>query len=448
MPPRAAASSKVAPSSQKASTDIPSSPSPSPASVNTQAPKTPTPKGKAPAVSTSASSSTSVLDVEMDDNISSGTLSGASSPVHNNAVLRNPEGLDYSAVELADRLSSGFYDFVVKRIDTLGLHALSNIEPARDLSFERGTNQWRIRGQANKEMVVHLVGEIATAKMKAYGNKPEGKEINDGVNVRGLVTLQEPTGWDADKLDGAMLVKDEIWALQECVKMAEGGERAFKDAIQRTANDPRFKLVMPGKKSALEVEGYDQIPVVTEMFYTTKSPVTVIEAEVERSPRKRKVVDQTPATISTSVVAAARIPAVGDLHDPKLMPGYNTLDFKHAESKLIQLDVRDINGRLLLPWEWHEYLTPKTLVTVRAKLKRWVMAPGNKNNMVRSHIYQVVAESIRVLAKGEPSDGATSSSQENNAETVSFDEDTVYLEDYDVLDPFAIPGTRKRAKNE
>ncbi|KZV89331.1 hypothetical protein EXIGLDRAFT_771854 [Exidia glandulosa HHB12029] len=392
-------------------------------------------KGKAPASGGPARNA--AMDIDLDDVLSgSETISQSSTPPPNASLLRSTDGLDYTDVKIEERLETGFYNFVIEKVDQLGRGALSNLDVTQDLDWNASSHQFRAKNSKH-EAVFYGVGEIKSAQVNAYGTKPEGREINDFTNVRGGLSLQEATGWDAEKLGGAMLVQEQIYNLSKAMERAEGGPAKLKAVAAQAVKDTRYKFLPPCKKSAIDVKGYDILPIVTEFFYTTKPPPAAVDLDVEQSPRKRKAAE-------ASSSSAARLPAVGDQYDATLMTGYNGWDFKFKDAKLVQLDIRDVNGALIQPWDWHLHLTPKTLVSFRARLKRWVVSPSDKNGNTKSTIYQVVAESIRVLAKGEPK--TDHNKEDEDADAVVLDENMVYLEDYEVVDPFALPSPSKKAK--
>lgn len=64
-------------------------------------------------------------------------------------------------------------------------------------------------------------------------------------------------------------------------------------------------------------------------------------------------------------------------------------------------------------------------------------------------IYQVVAESVRVLAKGDEwdDDGGAGDDAPETAGPSVLNDTTVYLEDFDSQDPFALPSPSKKVKN-
>lgn len=50
--------------------------------------------------------------------------------------------------------------------------------------------------------------------------------------------------------------------------------------------------------------------------------------------------------------------------------------FRHVVNKLVQLDVRGIDGNLIPPWELYKALRPGTLILANCSLHCFVMKAG------------------------------------------------------------------------
>ncbi|KZV80409.1 hypothetical protein EXIGLDRAFT_780978 [Exidia glandulosa HHB12029] len=392
-------------------------------------------------------------DFEMDDTMSVKTLSSTASIDNSTpavAALPHPKGktkeeeLDYSDVAVADRLPSGFYHSVDSRLEAAGKNALSNVDPDSDLQFDKDKRIFHFQSNTKtQEASFIFAGDlIDMTTIRPNGNKPMGTAIGDKTNVRHPLTIQRLAHWDPEQLNGSDPFQDAVWATHQMMVMGEGGQDAFIAAVQRDKTDPKFTLKAPFKKSAPDVAEYDQIAVVTDMAYA-KPSTTAIDLQVSRSPSKRKAAGDTEVAQAPSQTAVPDgTPRVGDLYDPKLMPGYKGSDFAHVDAKLVQLDIRDANGKLLFPWQWGDYIQPGAMVLVRARLKKWVVLPTDKNSYIRSHIYQWVADSVRILAKGPE----RPKGPEGKSEVDLKDPNVVFLEDYDVMDSFSIGSPAKKSK--
>jgi len=64
----------------------------------------------------------------------------------------------------------------------------------------------------------------------------------------------------------------------------------------------------------------------------------------------------------------AFIVVLGAFYEPNLLPDYSPDHFAFVKNKLVQHDVRDIDGYLILAWKIEEGLQPGTVVLVLATL--------------------------------------------------------------------------------
>jgi hypothetical protein len=62
-----------------------------------------------------------------------------------------------------------------------------------------------------------------------------------------------------------------------------------------------------------------------------------------------------------------------------MLPDHRGPYFQQKKSKLIQLDIRDINDQLIPPWHMYEKLRPGTLVLIQGSLICWIMKESNSN---------------------------------------------------------------------
>ncbi|KAJ7606485.1 hypothetical protein DFH06DRAFT_1348024 [Mycena polygramma] len=89
---------------------------------------------------------------------------------------------------------------------------------------------------------------------------------------------------------------------------------------------------------------------------------------------------------------------LGAHYEPALLPDYGGPYFNHVKSKLVQLDVRNINNDLIPPWKFYDALKPGTLVLALVSLHCFVMTDISGKERKERKIYQMNAHSIRVLA--------------------------------------------------
>ena len=60
--------------------------------------------------------------------------------------------------------------------------------------------------------------------------------------------------------------------------------------------------------------------------------------------------------------------------------------FQHVKAKLVQRDLRDLNNKLIPPWEQCDKLRPGTLVLVKAGLVCWAMKDNEALPVKKVHI--------------------------------------------------------------
>lgn len=65
--------------------------------------------------------------------------------------------------------------------------------------------------------------------------------------------------------------------------------------------------------------------------------------------------------------------SVGAFYPPDLLPDHQGPYFQHNKSKLVQLDVCDIENDLVAPWNMYNKLQPGTLVLITMKLIIWII---------------------------------------------------------------------------
>lgn len=74
---------------------------------------------------------------------------------------------------------------------------------------------------------------------------------------------------------------------------------------------------------------------------------------------------------------------MGATYDPNLLPDHKGSYFQHPKAKLIQLDYRDINKKLIAPWKTYEALKPGTVVLVDAVVNCWKIQIGKDKDKFR-----------------------------------------------------------------
>ena len=95
---------------------------------------------------------------------------------------------------------------------------------------------------------------------------------------------------------------------------------------------------------------------------------------------------------SIAGLTIAFIVCLGAFYDPNLLPDYSPDHFAFIKNKLVQHDVRDIDGHLIPAWKIEEGLRPGTVVLVSATLHIYNIdnnsVPGGSFRRVGVYIVQ------------------------------------------------------------
>jgi hypothetical protein len=67
-----------------------------------------------------------------------------------------------------------------------------------------------------------------------------------------------------------------------------------------------------------------------------------------------------------------------DYYDPQILPDYRGQLYQHTDSKLRQLDIRDIDNSLIHPTEWYAKLRRGALVLVNGTLHTFTMEDNRR----------------------------------------------------------------------
>ena len=76
---------------------------------------------------------------------------------------------------------------------------------------------------------------------------------------------------------------------------------------------------------------------------------------------------------------------LGALYDPRLIPDYGGPCFDHHHAQLKQLNIKDVDGKLVPPWKLYELLKPGTLIIANVTLHCFVFPEGERGRKVRCY---------------------------------------------------------------
>ncbi|KAJ7154986.1 hypothetical protein C8R43DRAFT_1126376 [Mycena crocata] len=318
----------------------------------------------------------------------------------------------------AGRAESGLYDSVADQIAAMTTDALANIDYPDHFTriIEDWSKNFKYMDKNGAELRTALVGEIVGPAMgtilRAHGNyfARDGdnfKPIDDKSKIKDTIAICAPT-CGTTKMFNTYL--NQINTLGQITD-----DDADEDA--RKGNSP---FVRPWTKASRE--GYEHDIIVTHMLPKYAVPSAAGAPKVKRTPKRKLDQGTEEPAQSEPAETALTLPADADIklgahYDPALLPDYGGDYFNHIKAKLVQLDVRDVNNKLIAPWNFYDALRPGTLVLILASLHCFLMTDENSKDKKERKIYQINAHSIRVLSESdEPVEKRTRPVAPNSAE--------------------------------
>ncbi|RDB20445.1 hypothetical protein Hypma_012444 [Hypsizygus marmoreus] len=313
-----------------------------------------------------------------------------------------------------ERLSSGLYKRLSDQIINAKSSALANAEYKE--TFHRDTTDWlknfnyvdaggrRFMPLVFGEVVSSALGTKMSAKGTFFTGGNDPKFITDETKVKDVIVLGRPT---CATKNLAIQFNNQIAALNE----------VFQDDEKRYAGcnegwNPKEWV----RSSGTEDRKADMLVLTMLPKYTTsndKAPKDSTKPRLKRQALDDDSDDLPDAeaggapgapsgdggSLTAPPVAPPNVePKVGDLYDPRLLPDYGGDLFHHKQSKLIQLDVQNIDEKIVFPWDMYDELRPGTLVIAKTSLHCfWI---GQKDGSMKQ-FYQINAHSIKILGKSD-----------------------------------------------
>ncbi|TEB31227.1 hypothetical protein FA13DRAFT_1791516 [Coprinellus micaceus] len=321
-----------------------------------------------------------------------------------------------SSAMFAQRLNGGLYAEVANKLKALRTTFLGNAIFNKDFSpsiIEWSKNQM-YRGLDHNEFRCNIFGQLASAtdgtaigaagSFRFEGPNGQFEPVRDTTKVKDRFVLQCPT---AAPENLANMFFNQIATLNDA--------RDFDENVEKAERKDPFVYEQWTKCSVSEPsdEPADMLCINLGPKYTV--PSNNKRSQSSSPPKKRlRRQDDNPQRESTASVArieppspakeVERVPGpvppaaqVGDLYDPATQRDYTGPGFELEEAKLVQRDVRDIQGRLVHPKNYHDVLRPGSLLLINATLHCFIMPPNDRNKRERK-FYQINAHSVRVVA--------------------------------------------------
>ncbi|KAJ6447545.1 hypothetical protein C8R45DRAFT_1115834 [Mycena sanguinolenta] len=256
-----------------------------------------------------------------------------------------------------------------------------------------------------------LMGEIAHpalgTQVSARGNHYDGrvgepvKYIDDKSKIKDVLVLRAPT-----------LCPPELqatWEDQRALIMDIENTEKYLDAS--VGWNPSFRSCL--RSSTVEKPREDLITIHTGKKYgvpaSAGGPRVAVDAPPALVRVRRRGEEDDGASNGGSVQSThsdgptgPTIPSEDDIklgayYDPRLLEDYGGPLFRHANAKLVQLDIRDAANRLIAPWNQYTALRPGSFILASVTFHVYTFeAEGNDRDRDRKHV-QLNARTIRVL---------------------------------------------------
>ncbi|KAJ7934654.1 hypothetical protein B0H13DRAFT_2484977 [Mycena leptocephala] len=326
----------------------------------------------------------------------------------------------------ADRAEEGgVYDSATTQMRTME-NALANLEyigtKKKSPNIFRSTDWAKnivFRESALKdspEFKVAIIGEICDSAhgtaIRASGNHYDGRDgepfkpVDDKSKVKDVIVLRAPTLCDQDLLhfyDNQTAVIQDIENTEEALDEAAGMSPDFRSCLRSERADTDSKnliTIMTQKKYSLPASaGGPKLAVAASPTKVKRVKRKFGDEDDEDSdtaaPAERPAASDTVQYLSDSDVK------LGAFYDPRVLEDYGGPYFQHINAKLVQLDIRDADNKLIPPWKQYSALRPGSFVLVLATIHIFIFKDASNDRSRDRKFMQLSAHTIRVLDESE-----------------------------------------------
>ncbi|KAJ6627079.1 hypothetical protein B0H10DRAFT_417881 [Mycena sp. CBHHK59/15] len=325
--------------------------------------------------------------------------------------MASPAPDDISVIELRnkcfiERAESGLYASALAQMKELP-NALANIEyigtkspPPRHLQRSR-------LGEKS------IIGEIAEPTfgtlVRAHGNHYDGRDgepfkpVDDKSKIKDVLVLRAPTHSD---LEMHNLYENQTALLQDI----ENTEIATDEAH---GFSPNYRSCL--RSSRTDMDCKDLLTITTMKKYRIPAAaggakIIATPKRVQRVKRKFGVQDDEdgePIEATTSAVednndSKIKYPSddevkLGAFYDPRVLEDFGGDYFSLVNAKLVQLDIRDADNKLIPPWKQYEALRPGSLIIALVSIHIFTFKDAGADRSRDRKMFQLNAHTIRVL---------------------------------------------------
>ncbi|KAJ7891180.1 hypothetical protein B0H13DRAFT_1524774, partial [Mycena leptocephala] len=297
----------------------------------------------------------------------------------------------------SQRSKSGAYDSIADQIEAMGQEALANLDYPDTITrhIEDWSKNHKYLGQDGNELRVSVVGEILGPAqgtiIRANGNfyarpgdKVSPSPIDDKTKVKDTIALGIPTCATVKMYNTVLnqiICATQITAANADEDKRKGLVRVVLSLLPVT-DEPSFRI----------------------LFSTTAMTLKMLQSRRKKRKWRFLAVSCQPTPFNGvihSVLHLADEIQLGAFYEPSLLPDFGGDYFNLVKNKLVQHDIRDVHSNLVPPWKIYEALRPGTLVLVLVTLHCFVMKDDSSKEPRERKVYQMNAESIRILAESD-----------------------------------------------
>ncbi|KAG1846002.1 hypothetical protein C8R48DRAFT_678015 [Suillus tomentosus] len=312
--------------------------------------------------------------------------------------MSDSESSNESTATIFDlRNKHGIYDALSKQLLNLPTgdclaQATYNQDFMRQINAHTGNFAY-VQPSSGIEYEGIIMGQIAgDEKIRACGTHYAGtmnnpRPITDKTPVKSMFSLCKPEGSPKELaviFDNQLATLSEVTLAHEEEATTKGKTFDVRDWVDVDLINIHTEAMYAVPKSASNLKSNKRARILKQNVIATevKDEKKNVDKDTEMSDMSMDLptTDNTPSQERTT----------NDLYDPQILSDYKGQLYQHNESKLRQLDIRDVDNALIHPTKWYSKLRRGALVLVNGTLHTFTMEDNRR-------IYHIHAHTIRVL---------------------------------------------------